>query len=399
MKKIMFYCLFTSVFLFLLSLLLSADQNRPGMDFIAEAEWIYNVFACGEDTTPQGLPGAQDPDYCKKFRTGAAGYRENYIKKVRPFLARLRPKDLPRRVVYPFGGNDLASAMATWPDMREVTTISLENAGDPLRIITASPAEKMKALKNFKKFIRHILSFHDHSNADVRLFEEGLVPGQVTLSLVAASLYGYAPVSLRFFRLEKNGRIHYLTRNEISRLETKKAQRLHHRWKRPPFSEAFCNMELVLKKISNVTGSRRIIHRHIAWNLDNRHFAGSALEKHLRAKGRVSAMVKGGSYLLWFNSFSALRRYLLENMAFMYSDATGILPRHARAAGFEQITFGRFYGAFLKNNGGKNAEEMKRLFDREPRRTLPFRYGHADIRGARHLIVTRPRKRERAKSP
>ncbi len=93
------------------------------------------------------------------------------------------------------------------------------------------------------------------------------------------------------------------------------------------------------------------------------------------------------------NCFSkrTLRTYLLTHMAFMISDSTGILPRHAKAAGFEQITFGTFNGAFLKNNGGDGAAELRLLWNTQPYRRLPFRYGYSDILGANHLMVTRPK--------
>jgi hypothetical protein len=78
-------------------------------------------------------------------------------------------------------------------------------------------------------------------------------------------------------------------------------------------------------------------------------------------------------------------------MAFMISDSTGILPRHARTAGFEQITYGTFNGAFLKDNGGSDAAELRRLWQSQPYRRLPFRYGYSDIRGANHLMVTKPK--------
>ena len=82
-------------------------------------------------------------------------------------------------------------------------------------------------------------------------------------------------------------------------------------------------------------------------------------------------------------------------MAFMCSDATGILPRHAKNGGFEQITFGKFHGAFLDNGGGSDAHELRQLFRSQPYRPLSFQYGHADKRGAFHLIITRPLQKKR----
>jgi hypothetical protein len=150
-------------------------------------------------------------------------------------------------------------------------------------------------------------------------------------------------------------------------------------------------MELTLRRTGTGAGPAIIVHRHIAANLSNRHFSDSPLKKFLESKGKISAMTKSGGYLLWRDDFSVLRDYLLAHMAFMISDSTGILPRHASVVGFEQITYGKFNGAFLENNGGDDAAELRRLWNSQPYRQIPFRYGYSDIRGANHLMVTRPK--------
>jgi hypothetical protein len=88
------------------------------------------------------------------------------------------------------------------------------------------------------------------------------------------------------------------------------------------------------------------------------------------------------------DNFSGIRNYLLKKMDYMISDSTGILPEHANAAGFKQLTFGKFNGAFLKDNGGILADKMRRLWVSQPHRPLDFRFGYSDIKGASHLMIT-----------
>ena len=59
-----------------------------------------------------------------------ARYRSRWIERTQSYLAQLVPPDLPKRVVYPFGGGDLFTALHAFPSAEEYTTISLENAGD-----------------------------------------------------------------------------------------------------------------------------------------------------------------------------------------------------------------------------------------------------------------------------
>ena len=110
----------------------------------------------------------------------------------------------------------------------------------------------------------------------------------------------------------------------------------------------------------------------------------------MRAKGSVAAMVKAGSFLLALKSFSTIRGQLLDQAAWIVSDSTGPTPRQARAAGFEQVTYGRYAGAFLPL-GRFSDGQFVRLFDAQPRRRLRFRFGYPDNSGRHrnHLIITR----------
>ncbi len=384
----------TIVILFFASLaLLTASGSQAtgsGCDFINEARLIYTAVACGDNKVPSGIDAAAVEFHCREIRRHIVKVRKDFVDKARPFIARLLPENLPKDVVYPFGGGDLLTALATYPDATEITTISLESAGDPRRLRKANRQELQAALKEFRKMQVYLLDMHDNQTANLPPFERGIIPGQLAFSLTAAAVYGYEPVSLKYFRIEPDGALRYLTQTDIAALDKVKSKKLASFMPDPDFSPAFRNMELTLRRRCAGAGPEIIIHRHIAANLSNRHFNGSALKKYLESKGKISAMTKAGGYLLWRDDFSIARDYLLAHMALMISDSTGILPRHASAAGFEQITYGTFNGAFLKNNGGGDAAELRRLWNSQPHRDLPFRYGYSDIRGANHLVVTRP---------
>src|SRR5262249_15566954 len=70
-------------------------------------------------------------------------YKDNWVKKAHEFFADKVPKALPKAVVYPFAGGDLSTALTVFPDAEEITTLSLEPAGDPrtLEALLGSPGE------------------------------------------------------------------------------------------------------------------------------------------------------------------------------------------------------------------------------------------------------------------
>ena len=109
------------------------------------------------------------------------------------------------------------------------------------------------------------------------------------------------------------------------------------------------------------------------------------MQAHLESKGRIVAMTKAASYLLWRDNFSTIRNFLLNHMEFMVSDSTGIPPKYAKAAGFEQQAYGRFNESFLGANPKFN-EDFRGLW--KTAKPLGFRYGYVDKNLSSHMLVT-----------
>jgi hypothetical protein len=217
--------------------------------------------------------------------------------------------------------------------------------------------------------------------------ERGPIPGQLAFHLLGAAMMGYEPVSLKFFELGADGAVDHYSDDEIAALSKSRARKKKGSWVDTDWSVAFAHMELTLRR----PDGSQLVHRHLAVNLDDEHFAGSALEKHLDAKGKVSAMTKGASYLLWFDEFSKIRAYLASHLAWMASDSTGILPGHAAKASLEQETYGHFVGPRLKVFKYPQTSQMVKLWKKQPFRKLGFSYGYRDTHNRGHVMITRPK--------
>jgi hypothetical protein len=368
-----------------------------GADFTPEVQLLYRVVACGGDQPlPPTLDAAAVDEYCKWLVPRLADYEKTYLAKARPFLAAHRPPGLPTTVVYPFGGGDLLSALLTYPDGLEFTTLSLEHAGDPRRLKDLDKARLGQNLAEIRRRIAGLFTYAESTSENMMQLEKSDLPGQLAFFVVALAAHGYEPVSLRYFRLEPEGGIRYLTAEDIAAEEGTKAQRLNKAWVSPEFSAVFSNSEMVFRPKGKE--GPLDVHRHLAVNLsdDSLRKDPSAL-KHLEAKGTVSAMTKAASYLLWAEGFSKIRNYLLGHMAFMFSDSTGIPPSDAAKAGFEMETYGKFSAPFLVARA-QVGDEFKKLWASQPYRELSFRYGYPDKAGQHHLLITRPRAKEAPKA-
>jgi len=366
-----------------------------GADFIRDARLFYRVVACGGTAAPatEPLPATIDAAtvqaHCAEMAKRFAHYTEKYVTPARAFFAPLRPATVPTTVVYPFGGGDLGSALVTFPDAREITTISLEHAGDPTRLAKLDKKELRAALAAYRDASEGLLALYDSTSENMRKLERGGIPGQLSFHITGMAALGFEPVSLKFITLDPDGKVHYLTSAEIEALAPRKAKRVKGNWVDTDFSEAFTNMELTFRKAGDPKAPV-IVHRHFAANLANGAFKGSPLDKHLIAKGKFAAMTKAASYLLWLDGFSEIRDLLLANMVWMASDSTGVPPRFARKAGFVQITYGSFTGPFLEEADKSTGEAMAKLWSSQPHRKLAFRYGYPDASANLHLMITQP---------
>jgi hypothetical protein len=359
-------------------------------DLGADAKLLYRAVACGGDAAlPAPLDARMIDAHCKQVQPWYVMLQTRYVTPARELFATVRPAGLPTTVVYPFGGGDLVSALITYPDATEITTISLEHAGDPTRLTAATPRQLKTALGVYRGAARALLTNHDSASENMQKLERGAVPGQLSFFITALAALGYEPVGLRFFTIQADGTLHYLDAKEISDLAGTRAKRKKRSWVDTDYSEAFTNSELTFRKVGDARAPL-VTHRHIAANLANDAFPGSPLAKHLEAKGKVATMTKAASYLLWMNNFSGIRDYLLANSAWMISDSTGIPPRHAKRAGFTQTTYGTFTGSYLGASAVEN-DAFRKLWSGQPRRKLKFRYGYPDSDGNVHLMITAPR--------
>jgi hypothetical protein len=378
-------------------------------DFVGEAVTLARVALCdGDGPLPPGHRAEYHRSHCRALARAVERYQDRWLGHARPFFARVVPPGLPRAVVYPFGGGDLATALAVFPDAEEYTTLSLEPAGDP-RALPGLPRAEIEA--GLGRTLHHMASFlqanHSRTRDISEVMRKGPLPGQLLFALLALHIHGGQPVSLRYFAIAPDGSLDYLTTSEIdgvaralaagdcrplepTRPPAKRGSPggCGEKRQRATWRQVFANLELSFRTPSGAIKT----YRHIQANLDDAHLAARpGVLRHLERKGEVVALTKAASYLLWWRAFGRLRAYLLGHVVWMVSDATGIPPRYAEPAGFEQLTWGR-WRRHIKNLGDPGSSlvsEFRRLWERNPYQPLDFRFGYPDGHGAAHLMVTR----------
>jgi hypothetical protein len=358
-----------------------AKPEAPaGAELAPEARVLMALVACaGGAELPETWPATLLKQHCRVLAEKADKFRRRWVDRVRPYLAQLMPADLPKRVVYPFGGGDLVSALAAFPLAEEFTTISLESAGDVRGLAALGKRQLRASLDATREHLRCLFAVSHSKTTNLKAGARSSLPGEIAFALAAFSVFDIEPVSLRYFRLDGQGNIVYLTASELGEVGAAAPK---------DGPNPFANVEIAFRPRQE-PGAPLRIYRHIRANLDDEHFhANGPLAFHLGAKGDVAALIKAASFLLWFDHFSHIRAYLLDHAVWMLSDATGIPPSLARAAGFEQECYGLFHGPMLAQYSPFGREFLA-LWRASPKRMLPFYFGYPDRDGHGHMMVTR----------
>ena len=369
-----------------------------GTDLGAEVRAMFRVAACGSDDAIPDRFGQKTIDaHCKEMAEVYAAYRKAWADAAKSFIAELRPHDLPATVVYPFGGGDLSSALAVFPDATELTTISLEAAGDIRAIDSITKAKLGSDLDEITHDIRRLYKAAHSTTKSLQAASHSTLPGTIMMALAGLAVHGMEPVALHYFDIEQDGTLRYLSTDELDQRAAAFAaakkeppkKKVTHFWSEQ--DSPFANVEIAYRPHGDAKAPLRT-YRHVVANLDDPHMtADDRVLRHLRAKGKVAVMTKAASFLLWYDDFSQIRDYLLKNVSWMISDASGIPPSYADPAGFEQVTFGDFAGPYFVIDDKNTRAEFVKLWKNQPHRDLPFRFGYPDNAKHNHLMITRPK--------
>ena len=383
----------------LLTALVMPARAEPATDFGPQARVMFRVAACGtSDPIPERFSARAITAHCKEMAALYSSYRRAWLDEAQRFIATLRPRDLPRALVYPFGGGDLSSALAVAPDAAELTTISLEAAGDVRAIDTIKSGKLDEEVGRIATDIRRLYRSAHSTTKSLQAASHSELPGTLMFALAGLAVHDMEPVALRYFDIEPDGSLTYLSAAQLEQRAAELAARkqgtaapkkVTHYWYEQV--SAFANVEIQFRRHGDPSAPLRT-YRHIVANLDDAHMAADdRVLQHLRRKGKVAVMTKAASFLLWYDDFSKIRDHLLHHAAWMISDASGIPPRHAEPAGFELVTYGDFTGPYFIIDNKNTRAEFVKLWKSQPHRDLPFRFGYPDADKHNHLMIMRPR--------
>lgn len=374
------------------SICLFSVAHAGPKDFTSEAREVYAIAACGE-APPAAYDAKVVAAHCKELATTKAAWKKNWYAKAAPFFAEHVTK-APTTVVYPFGGGDVITMLSIYPDATEYTSLSLEGIGDPRPIRSLAGPKLAANLGKLRKMLAANLGWAWNTTIQLSIdsSESGSgIPGILAIALVALDAHGYEPLEVRYFELGADGAVKYLSQESVDTFDAEQAKLPKGKRKETHALQhgLFNNVEITFRKKGDATAPRKVF-RHIAADLSDRGLtANGAALAYIDKKPNHAAMTKAASYLFWKAEFSKIRTTFLSRMTIMVSDDTGIPPRYAKPAGFEQQVFGNFFGSYFKWADQSVAKEMVELWKAGKPKPLKFRFGYYDNRHNPHLMITR----------
>src|SRR3569623_2066978 len=293
-------------------------------------------------------------------------------------------------------------------DVRDRARLHVPVVRDLLRLVIAlhgDPGERhhdrarqqavRRLLQRLRRRVRRVIEAADVGRHGIEIDGELVLGDRVDRADVAGlAVHDMEPVQLRYFDIEPDGSIKYLTADELDQRAAEiaakgdhKPKKITHYWYEQ--TSAFANVEILYRPRGDDKAPLRT-YSHILANLDATHMkADDRVIKHLEKKGQVAVMTKAASFLLWFDDFQTIRNYLLENTVWMISDASGIPPRYATPAGVEQVTYGDFTGPYFIQDEHDDRDVFIKMWAKQPHRNLPFRFGYPDKDKHNHMMITR----------
>lgn len=330
------------------------------------------AFLAGRDLPPESPLAAlqQSAEYREHARLFAAQwfrYDDRYFAPMRAWASsELVPRIGPSwQVNYLFGGPDLISALALFPEARSFVLVGLEPVGKLTNPLDLSPEELQTSLTMLRKSTEVIMNFSHFITKDMKA------------ELQSSAFQGVFPIMLAFLSFTD-------TRIDVAERLTLMPDGSLAAGEKPGGEPA---VRLVFRPTPGAPPAEAF---YLQADLSD-----GALKKNQAAldwmghRGPGTGYLKAASYLLQSGGFSRVRSFLLGNSSALVQDDSGISLADLQSAGWRVIPFGN-YTTPLDIFTQYQQPTLQKLYSEGPAFPLPFGFGYRWQRGESTLLLALP---------
>jgi hypothetical protein len=260
---------------------------------------------------------------------------------------------------YPFGGPDLVTASVLFPEARDTVLMGLEPVGNLPSFDKAAAAWREEFFADLGALVSGFLKrgyFITREMNDV--YSRGRVDGALPVIAFFMGREGCRIVDVRRLALGPKG--------EWIESPYKRLTARPHR----PYGVKIAYL------MPGEPAARNVY--YFSCDVADKAFRPDApLYRFFEGFARLTSFIKSGSYLLHWNDFSNLRRFILDRSLFVLQDDTAVPYRFFVNAGWEIRLFGR-YGTPVTDFKNVEQPDLRRAYEDpdgavEP---LPFHFGY-----------------------
>lgn len=266
-------------------------------------------------------------------------------------------KDTNERLFYPFGGPDVAHAIAMFPNAKSRVLFGLEPIGSLANPIKDNATKRAAGLKSLHQALSGVLGRNFFKTLDMGK-EVGSSPyhGVTAIALFFLASQGQTIETVSGIKVDANG--------EIIDVPWDKADGV---------------------QISHRKGNQYQTLLYFSWDISD-----AGLGKHpervkwLKNQKNQTTFLKAASYLNWRPDFDTIRSFILNQSHRVVTDSSG-MPYEA-FEGWNISLYGKYNGPIKLFSGQRDAQLIK-AFEVAKYQPLPFLYGYGGRNEETHVIV------------
>lgn len=252
-------------------------------------------------------------------------YDNHYFSKMRSWsAAELAPRiSMGRPVYYFFGGPDVVSAMALYPDAPAYILGGLESVGSVAAPQTLTPEALAEGLANLRQSVNVILSYGHFITKDMKAeLDRTAFRGVVPVIYTFIVLTGGEVIRSEFVGVKRNGTLVTAAGESTAMLP---------------------GVKITFRK---APGAAEQVIYYVQANVadDALKSQGNAVLTWAGGFGQGNVYLKAASYLMHESYFSRIRSFLLTKGASVLQDDSGIPFRYFQDGNWRVWLFGRYHG-------------------------------------------------------
>jgi len=308
------------------------------------------------------------------FRQRITKHWEQYNREIQDPFIEWKNKNVPepksKVVFYPFSGPDFPNAYTIYPKATTYIMIGLEAGGFEPDFESMNENQISRGLYELNTSLNTISRLNYFmTNSMKQDVSKSVFRGTAPVFLAYFGFLKVKPYSIKNFRLNDNGDIIYLTKEEIKT--------------NPNYKEGLISLDIDF--IDPVDGTKKKLY-FLSTNISNFGLkANPGTMKFLGKFGTFASTFKAASFLLHYDSFTDMKEFILKNSELMVMDDTGP-PIKDLATSFNIKVFGRYtrpIGLWPE----KVQKDLQKLHEDQKPEKVKFKYGYGTADKQQHIMV------------